>query len=110
MLRVFDAFMFNLFPVLLLGRENLKVVYQIVTKMGQLGEKLKPSPPGTADSLRIKHLPKKGKVHAEQRVRDNKPEFPARREGESPLSSVGLDYNSHFTRHQTGQVFPRQPV
>lgn len=42
MLRVFDAFMFNLFPVLLLGRENLKVVYQIVTKMGQLGKEQKP--------------------------------------------------------------------
>lgn len=43
--------------------------------------KCEPSPPGTADSLRIKHLPKKGKVHAQQRVRDNKPQFPACLEG-----------------------------
>ena len=39
---MFDAFMFNLFPILPLGRENLKVVYQIVTKMGQLSKEQKP--------------------------------------------------------------------
>lgn len=34
--------MFNLFPILPLGRENLKVVYEIVTKMEQLGKEEKP--------------------------------------------------------------------
>ena len=34
--------MFNLFPVLPLGRENLKVVLVVVTKMEQLGKEQKP--------------------------------------------------------------------